>query len=105
MRCRGAGKVAGAKNVCEWLSNLADHGRCPGLLIAFDEIEIESKSGNVYLAMASLAIVDGSTKGDIEIEADLIDIAMAEIAAPADIDLDGNVTRTPAFLGVGTRPC
>ncbi len=73
---------------------------------AFEEIEIESKMANVNLTMASIAIADGSTDGEIEIEANLIDIAMAELAAPgADIDLDGIVVGTAAFLGAGTRPC
>ncbi len=71
---------------------------------AFDEIEIESENGDVNLTGASLAILDGSTGGDIEIEAETIYVQDAEIVAPDDIDLDGDLVGTPAEIGQGTRP-
>ena len=72
---------------------------------AFKEIEIKSKDGNVDLTEADLAIVTGSTKGDIKVEGDTIEITDASILAPDKIELKGGVSGTPAVIGEGTKDC
>jgi len=58
---------------------------------AFEKIRIQSKHGNVDLTEADLAVVTGSTKGDIEIEGNTIDITAASILAPDKTKLKGRV--------------
>lgn len=71
---------------------------------AFRELEIESKRGDVHIERADLAITDGSTRGDIEVEGETIFVEGATLTGPDDIELDGTVDGTATIVN-GTKPC
>ena len=73
---------------------------------AFNEIILVSEDASVTATEASIAILDGSRKGDVTIRADVaIDVAGATILAPDDLDIDAPlIDGVAALLGDGTLP-
>jgi hypothetical protein len=68
------------------------------------EITINAGSVDLNLDNSTIAILDGSKKGVINITIPNATIQNTVLAAPFSLVISGNSTGTETFLGTGTRP-